>query len=47
MLIADVPASATQDQLVEELSGQNLPDSVPEQFIGKIFKHLVHLNHAL
>ncbi|KAH0813491.1 hypothetical protein GEV33_009299 [Tenebrio molitor] len=40
MLIADVPASATQDQLVEELSGQNLPDSVPEQFIGKIFKHL-------
>jgi hypothetical protein len=47
MLIADVPASVTQDQLVEELSGQNLPDSVPEQFIGKIFKHLVHLNHAL
>jgi hypothetical protein len=39
MLIADVPASVTQDQLTEELSAQNLPDSIPEQFIGKIFKH--------
>jgi hypothetical protein len=38
MLISDVPEGTTQEQLVEELTGQNLPDSVPENFIGKIFK---------
>jgi hypothetical protein len=38
MLISDVPEGTTQEQLVEELTGQNLPDSVPKNFIGKIFK---------
>jgi hypothetical protein len=38
MLISDVSEGTTQEQLVEELTGQNLPDSVPDDFIGKIFK---------
>jgi hypothetical protein len=34
MLISDVSEGTTQEQLVKELTGQNLPDD----FIGKIFK---------
>jgi hypothetical protein len=39
MQVMDVPANVTQEQLLEELSGQNLPDSVPDHFVRKIFKH--------
>jgi hypothetical protein len=39
MQIMDAPANVTQEQLLEELSGQNLPDSVPDHFVRKIFKH--------
>jgi hypothetical protein len=39
MQIMDVPANVTQEQLLEELSGQNLPASVPDHFVRTMFKH--------
>jgi hypothetical protein len=39
MQIMDVPVNVTREQLLEELSGQNLPASVPDHFVRKIFKH--------
>jgi hypothetical protein len=37
--IFDIQEDMTQEQLVELLSDQKLPDSVPETFVRKCFKH--------
>jgi hypothetical protein len=38
MQVFDIPESVTREQLTEELEQQNLPNSVPENFVGKMFK---------
>jgi hypothetical protein len=39
MQIMDVPEHTTQEQLLAELSKQNLPATVSEHFTGKMFKY--------
>jgi hypothetical protein len=39
MQIMDIPEQTTQEELLEELGRQNLPETVPDVFTGKMFKY--------
>jgi hypothetical protein len=39
MQILDIPEHTTQEELLEELGRQNLPETVPDVFTGKMFKY--------
>jgi hypothetical protein len=36
--VFDIPETVTKEQLIEELERQNHTNSVPENFVGKMFK---------